>query len=78
MINSFNTAVAETANNILVKHRPAKKPGVTENTLKLCDKRRELKQKKSTTEGANLYREANQQVIKGMRKAKETWVEEQC
>ena len=78
LINSFNTAVIETANNILGKHRPAKKPWITDNTLKLCDKRRELKQKKNTTEGAKLYREANQQVKKCMRKAKETWIEEQC
>ena len=77
-MNSFNTAVTETANNILGKHRPVKKPWVTRNILKLCDKRRELKQMKNTTEGAKLYREANQQVKKGMRKAKETWTEEQC
>ena len=78
MINTFNTAVTGTANNILGKHRPAKKPWVTDNILKLYNKRRELKHKKNTTEGAKLYREANQQVKKGMRKAKETWTEEQC
>ena len=61
LINSFNTAVTETANNILGKHRPRKKPWVTDNIQKLCDKRRELKQKKNTTEGAKLYTEANQQ-----------------
>ena len=64
LINSFNTAVTETANNILGKHRPAKKPWVAENILKLCNKLGELKQKKNTTEGATLYREANQQVKK--------------
>ena len=74
----FITAVTETANSILGKHRPAKKPWVTDNILKLCDKRRELKQKKNTTEGEKLNREANQQVKKGARKAKETWIEEQC
>ena len=42
LINSFNTAVTETANNIFGKHRPAKKPWVTDNILKLCDKWREL------------------------------------
>ena len=78
LIISFNTAIPETANNILGKHWPAKKPCVTDNIQKLCDERRELKQKKNTTEGAQLYREANQQVKKGMRKAKETWIEEQC
>ena len=69
LINSFNTALSETANNILGKHRPAKKPWVTDSILKLCDKQRELKQKKNMTEGAKLYREANQQVKEGMRKA---------
>ena len=53
LINSLNTAVTETANNILGKHQPAKKPWVTDNILKLCDKRRELKKKKNMTEGAN-------------------------
>ena len=70
LINSFNTALTETANNILGKHRPAKKPWVTDNILKLCDKRRELKQKKNTTEGAKLYTEANQQVKKRHEKSK--------
>ena len=78
LINSFNTALTETDNSILGKHRPAKKPWVTDNILKLCDKRRELKQKKNTTGCAKLYRETNQQVKKGMRKTKETWIEEQC
>ena len=54
--------MTETANNILGKHRPTKKPWVADNIPKLCDKRRELKQKKNTTEGEKLYREANQQV----------------
>ena len=77
-INSFNTVVTETANNILVNHRAGKKPWVTDNILKLCDKRRALKLKKNTTEGAKLYREANQQVKKkSMRKAKKKWIEEQ-
>ena len=60
LINNFNTAVTETVNNILGKHRPAKKPWVTDYILKLCDKRRDLKQTKNTTEGAKLHRETNQ------------------
>ena len=63
LINSFNTAVTETANNIFGKHQSAK-PWVKNNILNLCYKRRELKQKNTTTEGAKLYREANQQVKK--------------
>ena len=64
LINSFKTAVTERANSILGKLRPAKKPWVTDNLLKLYNKRRELKPKKNTTEGSKLYREANQQVTK--------------
>ena len=70
LINSFNTAFTETANNIHDKHWPAKKPWVTDNILKLCDKHRELKQKKNTTEGVKLYREANQQVKQRYEKSK--------
>ena len=76
LINSFNTALTETANNILGKHRPAKKLWVTDSILKLYDKRRDLKQRKNTTEGAKLFRETNQQVKKCTRKAKATWIEE--
>ena len=70
LFNSFNTAVTETANNILGNHRPAKKNWVTDNILKLCDNRKELKEKKNTTEGAKLYKEANQQVKKRHGKSK--------
>ena len=70
LINRFNTAVTETANNILGKHRASKKPWVTDNILKLRDKGGELKQKKNTTEGAKRYREANQQVKKKHEKNK--------
>ena len=41
-----------------------------DNILELCEKWRQLKQKKNTTEGAKLYREANRQVKEDMRKAK--------
>ena len=51
---------------------------ISHNIPKLCDRRRELKKKKNTTEGAKHYREANKQVKKGTRKAKETWIQEQC
>ena len=76
LINSFNIAMTETANNTLSKHRPTKKPWVTDNIFKLCNKRKELKQKKNTT--AKLHKEPNQPVKKGTRKAKETWIEKQC
>ena len=67
---AFKTVVTKTANNTLGKHRPAKKPWVTDNILTLCNNWRELKQKKNTTEGAKLYREAKQQVKKRQEKSK--------
>ncbi|KAK4310742.1 hypothetical protein Pmani_017728 [Petrolisthes manimaculis] len=74
LIEKVNIAVTKSANDILGKQRPTKKPWVTEKILKLCDKRRELKQKKNTAkaqpEGARLYREANQQVRAGRKKVK--------
>ena len=46
MITAFNTAVTETASEILGKHRQKKKPWVTAEILDLCEKRRELKKKR--------------------------------
>ena len=78
LISTFNTAVTETASEILGKQRIIKKPWVTADVLDLCDKRRELKKNKSDAEGAKQYGAVNQQVKKGMKKAKENWIEEQC
>ena len=78
LIKTFNTAVTNTASGILGKHRPVKKPWVTADLLDLCDKRRELKKKKKDAEGVRQYRAVNQEIKKGMTKAKMNWVEEQC
>ena len=40
MITTFNTAVTETAGEILGNHRQNKKPWITAEILDLCDKRR--------------------------------------
>ena len=50
MITTFNTAVTETASEILGKHRQKKNPWNTSEILDLCDKRRELKKKRSEPE----------------------------
>ena len=44
----------------------------------MCDKRRQLKEDKSTTESATKYTEINNAIKRGMKKAKENWIEEQC
>ena len=78
LINKFNVAVTETANETLGKYRHHKQPWVTSKILHLCNKRRELKKDKFTTEGAKQYKAVNQQIKKGMVKARETWIEERC
>ena len=44
MISTFNTALTETASEILSKHRQKKKPWITAEILDLCDKRRTEKE----------------------------------
>ena len=45
LTHTFNTAVTDTANEILGKYRPVKKSWVTTDILDLCAKRRKLKNK---------------------------------
>ena len=47
MITAFNTAVTETASEILDKHRQKKQPWVTAEILDQYDKGREIKGKDS-------------------------------
>ena len=46
MMTTFNTAVTETASEILGKHRQKKKPWITVEILDLCDKRREMRKRR--------------------------------
>ena len=71
LINTFNTAVTNTANDILGIHRPAKKPWVTADLLDLCDKHRELKKKKKDAEGIRQYRAVKQEIKKAHEKSKD-------
>ena len=71
MITTFNTAVTETASEILGKHRQMKKPWVTAEILDLCDKRRELRKKRFEPERSGKYKEVNNNIKRCMEKAKE-------
>ena len=78
-ITTFNTAVTETASEILGKHRQKKKKPttwVTAEILDLCNKRRELKKKRFEPEGSEKYKEVNNKVKRCMEKAKENWIGE--
>ena len=75
MITTFNTAVTETASEILGKQK--KKPWITAEILNLCDKRRELRKKRFEPEGSEKYKEVNNNIKMCMKKAKENWIGEQ-
>ena len=77
MIITFNTAVTETACEILGKHRQKKKTWITAEILDLCDKRRELRKNRFEPEGSEKYKEVNNNIKRCMKKAKENWIE-QC
>ena len=51
VITTFNTAMTETASEILGKHHQKKKPCITAEILDLCNKRRELRKKRFEPEG---------------------------
>ena len=78
MITTFNTAVTETDNEVLGKHRQKKKPWITAEILDLCDIRKELRTKRFEPEGTEKYKEVNNNTKRCMKKAKETWIGEQC
>ena len=77
MITTFNTAVTETAGEILGKHRQKKKPWITAEILDLCNKRRELRKKRFQPEGSEKYKEVNINIKRCMKKAKENWIGKQ-
>ena len=49
--DTLNTAVAETANEVLCKKRTTKKPWITPDLLKFCDERKSFKQYKNVIDG---------------------------
>ena len=75
MITTYNTAVTDTASEILGKECHRKKPWVTRDVLNLCDERRDLKKRRYDEEGAEEYRKANKRVQKALTIAKENWVD---
>ena len=62
MTTTFNTAVTETASEILGKHRQKKKPWVTAEILDLCNKRNELRKKRFEPEESEKYKEVNNNI----------------
>ena len=78
VITIFNTAVTETASEILGKHRQKKKNWISAEILDLCDKRRELRKKRCEPEGSEKYKEVNNNIKRCMKKAEENCIGNQC
>ena len=78
VITTFNTAVTETASEVLGKNLQKKKPSITAEILDLCDKRRELRKNRSEPEGSEKYKEVNNNIKRYMKKVKENWIGEEC
>ena len=76
--NTFNTAVTETANEILGKHRQNKTHGSLQKFLIDETEGENSGEKRFEHEGSEKYREVNNNIKRGMKKAKENWIEEQC
>ena len=71
VITTLNTAVTETASDILCKHQK-KKPWVTAEILDLYDKRRELRKKRFEPEISEKYEEVNNNIKRCMKRHKKT------
>ena len=78
MITTYNTAVTDTASEILGKECRRKKVWVTRDVVDLCDDRRNLKKRRYEEEEAKKYRNANKRVQNALKKAKEDWIDTQC
>ena len=78
MITTFNTAVTETASEILGKHRQKKtttptrkKNWINAEIINLSGRRRDLRKKRSEPEGSEKYRQVNNNIKRCTKKAKE-------
>ena len=78
MTTNFNAVMIATASDILGKHCRKSKLYGSEEILEMCDTRRDLKREKNTEEEAAKYSKISKKIRKGMKKAKEDWIEEQC
>ena len=68
MITTLNTAVTETASEILGKHCQKKKTWVTAEILDLCDRRRNLRKKRFEPEGSEKYKGVKNNIKRCMKK----------
>ena len=70
--------MTEVATDILGFSRPKTQPWATDDILNMCDTRRLLKPQRKTPRWKIEYRKVNKQIKKGMKKAKQKWIDNQC
>ena len=79
MTEGFTRVCNETAMKVLGKEKRVIKPWSSQELIKKCDDRRQLKAKKNDSrEDALKYRMANKAVKAEIKKAKEKWIEDRC
>jgi hypothetical protein len=78
LVDDFNAALIETAEQTLGKARKKIKPWMTDEILSLCDERRRLKPLRKSQEHKEEYREMNRRVKLKLKEAKENWIEAEC
>ena len=77
LVNSVGTAMRNTTKEVLGKTKIKHQPWVSNDVLKHCNQRRELKKTRNTNEYKQ-YRELNKDIRKRMSKAKNDWINERC
>jgi len=79
LTTKFEQVVTGAALEHLGKKKKVKKPWINEEILQKCDDRRTLKRQRfNDDESAKKYREVNNDLNKGIKLAKEAWINEQC
>ena len=76
--NNFNDVMTEVASDLIGFSRPKTQPWATDDILNLCDTRRLLKPQRKTPTGKIEYRKVNKHIKKGMKEAKQKWIDDQC
>ena len=72
-------AIKETAGTTIPVKKVAKKPWISEETLRLADEKRKMKQTKDASKGKSKeHKNLCKEVKKAARQDKERWIQQQC
>ena len=75
----IEAAIKKAAVGVMSASRAAKKPWISEETLRLADEKRRLQQTRSvSTQKEHQYKDLCKKVKKSARQDKERWIQQQC